>query len=67
MAIPTCIQPNLAQRIKDQNNISHSLFNVILNIVKTREELERSWFSISNDIDLVDAQEREILGRNNAN
>lgn len=67
MSIPAWVQTNLAQGLDNQINISHSLFNVILKIVKTREGFERSWFSISNDIYLADAEESERLGRNNVN
>ena len=51
------VQPGLENNLENQINISHSLFNVILAMVQSREELEWSWLAISRDIDLVDAQE----------
>ena len=57
MAIPTQVQPNLAQYLSNQISISNSSFSLILDTAKTREELEISCFSISHDIDLANAQE----------
>ena len=39
----------------------------MLDTARTREELERSWFAISQDIDLVDAQDQVMQFRNDAN
>ena len=39
----------------------------MLDIARTREELERSWFEISQDIDLADAQDQVMQLRNYAN
>ena len=50
------VQPGLENNLENQVNIAHSLFNVILATVQSREELEWSWLVISKDIDLVDAQ-----------
>lgn len=57
MAIPVQVQPNLAQNLSNQISISNSLFNLMLDTAKTREELERSWFVILHDIDFSNAQE----------
>ena len=51
------VQHRLENNLENQVNIAHSLFNVILATVQSREELERSWLAISREIDLVDAQE----------
>lgn len=67
MAMPAQVQPNLSQYLSNQISISNWLFNLTLDTAKTREELERSWFSISHDIDLVNAQEQERQSRNNVN
>ena len=39
----------------------------MVDTAKTREELERSQFFISHDIDLTNAQEQERQARNNVN
>lgn len=63
----TRVQPYLDQGFDNQFNISHDLFNLMLDIAKTREDIERSLNAIRCNIDLVDAQEWERLARNNAN
>ena len=55
MGIPDRVQPRLHHSVDNQINIIHSLFNVILSIVRNREELEQSWLAISQDLDLADA------------
>ena len=57
------VQPELESNLKNQINIAHNLFNTILAIVRTREELERSWLAISRVIDLADAQEQRRVHR----
>ena len=52
------VQPGLENNLENRVNIAHSLFNVILGTMQSREELEWSWLAISKDIDLVDAQEQ---------
>ena len=47
------VQPRLDNNLENQVNISHSLFNVILATVQSKEELEQSWLAISRDIDLA--------------
>lgn len=39
----------------------------MLDIARTREEMEKSWFSISRDIEITDEYEGERLNINNAN
>lgn len=65
MAIPIRTHPNLVHGFSNQINISTSLYNVMLDTMRTREEIERSWFSISRDIEIDYEQERERLNRNN--
>ena len=64
-SIPT--QPGLNNNLENQINIAHNLFNVILAMVQNREELERSWLVISQDLDLTDAQEQLRIHRNERN
>jgi len=59
MGITTQSQPNLENNLDNQIKIYHSLFNFMLNNTKTREELESSWFIISQDIDLVDEHDQD--------
>ena len=58
MGCYNCIQPRLDNNLENEVNIAHSLFNVILAIVQNKEELEKSWLAISQDIELVDPQEQ---------
>ena len=64
---PSLVQPKLNNSLENQINISHSLFNVILATVQKKEELERSWLAISQDLDLADAQEKLRIHRNEKN
>ena len=57
MAKKTRVQPYLAKVFDNQFNISHDLFNLMLDTAKTREDIDISWYAISQDIDLTDAQE----------
>ena len=57
------VQSELENNLQNQINIAHNLFNTILAIVPSREELERSWLAISRDIDLADAQEQMRVHR----
>ena len=61
------VQPGLENNLENQVNIAHSLFNVILATVQSREELEQSWLAISRDIDLADAQEQLRVHRGDRN
>lgn len=67
MGCPNLVQPRLNNSLENQINISHSLFNVILAMVQNREELEPSWLAISQDINLIDAQEKLRIHRNERN
>ena len=50
MTVPTVTQPNIQPGISDQRHIELSLFDTILRTANTREELERSWAAIEQDI-----------------
>ena len=62
MTAPAVIQPNIQLGISDQTNIALSLFSTTLRTVNTREELERSWAAIEQDIatqEQLEARQRE--------
>ena len=62
MTIPRVIQPNIQLGISDQTNIALNLFNTTLRTASTREELERSWAAIEQDIatqEQLEARQRE--------
>ena len=61
------VQLGLENNLENQVNITHSLFNVILDMMQSREELEQSWLAISRDIDLADAQEQLRVHRGDRN
>lgn len=67
MVIPARIEPNLAHNFSNQYSISNDLFNMMFDTTRTREELERSWAAISQDIDIADAQEQVRQARQNRN
>jgi hypothetical protein len=50
MTVPAVIQPNIQLGISDQTNIALNLFSTTLRTANTREELERSWVAIEQDI-----------------
>ena len=62
MTIPRVIQPNIQLGISDQTNITLNLFSTTLRTANTREELERSWAAIEQDIatqEQLEARQRE--------
>ena len=67
MGCSNLVQPGLDNNLENQVNIVHSLFNAILATVQNIEELEQSWLAISQDIDLVDAQEQLRMHREERN
>ena len=48
--VPTATQPNIQPGLPNQIHIALNLFDTILRTVNTREELERSWIAIEQDI-----------------
>jgi hypothetical protein len=63
MTAPAVIQPNIQLGISDQTNIALSLFSTTLRTANTREELERSWAAIEQDI----ATQEQLEARRNVN
>jgi hypothetical protein len=62
MTAPAVIQPNIQLGISDQTNITLNLFSTTLRTANTREELERSWAAIEQDIvtqEQLEARRRE--------
>jgi len=58
MGCPNPVQPELEKDLQNKINIAHNLFNIILDTIRTREELEWSWLAISRDIELADSHEQ---------
>jgi len=50
MIVPVTRNPDIGDGIDDQTIISLTLFNIILEIANTRDELHRSWGVIFEDI-----------------
>jgi hypothetical protein len=65
MAISRVIQPNIQLGIHDQTNIALNLLNTTLKTADTREELERSWMAIEQDI--VTQEQLEVRRRERRN
>ena len=64
MTVPTVIQPNIQLGILDQTNITLNLFSMTLRTANTREELERSWTTIEQDIirqEQLEARQQERI------
>jgi hypothetical protein len=57
MTVPSTRQPNIEHGLKDQTNISLTLFNTILETANTWAELERSWEVIEQDISICECWE----------
>ena len=43
MTIPTQRHPNLGNNLEDQTNITLTLYNLILEIANSQDELNHSW------------------------
>jgi hypothetical protein len=43
MTFPQVDRPQLETRLRNQINVLHQLYNLVITIAETREELERSW------------------------
>ena len=67
MAITTPDHPHFEYNLSSQYSISNGLFSLMLDTATTKEEIGRSWAVISNDIDIVDAQEQVRQVRKNRN
>jgi hypothetical protein len=62
MTVPAVTQPNIQSGLSNQTHIDLNLFDTILKTADTREELERSWAAIEQDIttqEQLEARQRE--------
>jgi hypothetical protein len=62
MTVPAATQPNIEPGLSNQTHIALNLFDTILKTANTREELERSWAAIEQDIttqEQLEARQRE--------
>jgi hypothetical protein len=50
MTFPAATQPNIEPGLSNQTHIALNLFDIILKTANNREELERSWAAIEQDI-----------------
>ena len=50
MTIPVSRQPNIEPGLSNQTHIALNIFDIILKTANNREELERSWTTIEQDI-----------------
>ena len=65
MTVPTAAQPNIEPGLSNQTHISSKLFDIILKTANNREELERSWAAIEQDITTQEQLEARRLQRRN--
>jgi hypothetical protein len=62
MTVPTTTQPNIQPELSNQTHIALNIFDTILKTTNTREELERAWATIEQDIttqEQLEARQRE--------
>jgi hypothetical protein len=52
MTVPVPTQPNIEPELSNQTHIALNLFNIILKTTTTCVELERSWATIEQDINI---------------
>jgi hypothetical protein len=57
MIVPVARQPNLEPSLQDQTNISFNLFHIVLDVARTRVELNCSWAAIERDISVQEQLE----------
>jgi hypothetical protein len=57
MTVPVARKPNLEPDFQDQTNIALNLFHTILDIARTRAELNHSWTTIEQDINVQEQLE----------
>jgi hypothetical protein len=65
MTVPAATQPNIQPRLSNKIHIALNLFDTILKIANTREELERSWAAIEQDITAQEQWEARQQERRN--
>ena len=62
MTVPAAVQPNIEPGLSNQTHIASNLFDLILQTINNREELERSWVAIERDIvaqEQLEARQRQ--------
>jgi hypothetical protein len=62
MTVPAATQPNVQPGLSIQIHIALNIFDTILKTANTRDELERSWAAIEQDIttqEQLEARHRE--------
>jgi hypothetical protein len=65
MTVPAATQPNIQPGLSNQIHIALNLFDTILRTANTREELERSWAAIEQDITAQEQLEARQQERRN--
>jgi hypothetical protein len=65
MTVPATTQPNIQPRLSNQIHIALNRFDTILKTANTREELERSWAAIEQDITTQEQLEARQQERRN--
>jgi hypothetical protein len=65
MTVPAVTQPNIQPGLSNQTHIALNLFDTILKTANTREELERSWAAIEQDITTQEQLEARQQERRN--
>ena len=63
MVEPSLHHPQLLDNINSQYSISNGLFFLMFDTTTTRAEIGRSWATISQDIDVAEAQELDRQNR----
>ena len=65
MTVPVTRQPNIEPRLSDQTHIAINIFDTILKIATTWVELERSWATIEQDINIQEQWKARQCQRRN--
>jgi hypothetical protein len=65
MTVPAATQPNIQLGLSNQIHIALNLFDTIIKTANTREELERSWTAIEQDIAFQEQLEARQQERRN--
>ena len=65
MTVPVATQPNIQPRLSNQIHIALNLSDTVLRTANTREELERSWAAIEQDITTQEQWEARQRERRN--
>ena len=65
MTVSAANQPNIQPGLSNQIHIALNLFDTIIETANTREELERSWIAIEQDIAIQEQLEARQQERRN--